>query len=146
MNTWPLMASHPPTPPGKNVPQAAGGGAAPTPPPPERRSNPRAPVEKAVEVRFLDDLTGQAVPAWLTNVSASGIAVRLNRPAARGREFVLLLPGSEAAPLRYRVVRCQPSRDDHFQIGAAFIRAPIAAPKRAPAPPNAHGDDAATAA
>ena len=128
------------------MPPAAGDGAAPTPPPPERRSNPRAPVEKAVEIRLLDDLNGQAVPAWLTTVSASGIAVRLNRPVARGREFVLLLPGSDAAPLRYRVVRCQRSRDDHFLIGAAFIRAPIVPQKRVPAPTGAEGGDAATAA
>src|SRR3712207_1577608 len=101
------MASHPPKP-GKS-----------TPPPPERRGTPRAPVEKAVEIRLLDDLSGQTVPAWLTNVSASGIAVRLGRPVARGREFVLLLPGNEAKALRYRVVRCQASKDGQFQIGAA---------------------------
>jgi hypothetical protein len=128
------------------MPPAAGSGAAHTPPPPERRGTPRSSVEKAVEIRLLDDLSGQAVPAWLTNVSASGIAVRLNRPVARGREFVLLLPGSDAAPLRYRVVRCQASRDEHFQIGAAFVRAPVAVPKRAPATPRADGDDTATAA
>src|SRR5688572_15374609 len=104
------MSSNPPTPPGKHPPAAAAGSAAHPPPPPERRGNARAPVDKAVQIRLLDDLTGRSVDARLSNVSASGVGVVLERPLARGREFVLLIPGNEATNLRFRVLRCQPLR------------------------------------
>jgi hypothetical protein len=109
----------------------------------ERRASPRMPVDKSVEIRPLDDVLGRPVSAHMVDLSAGGIGLRLSRPLARGREFVLVLPGGGAGAasahpngLRYRVVRCLPQRDGTFLVGCSFIRVPLEAgreqAKRAP--------------
>ena len=118
----------------------------------ERRASPRMPVDKSVEIRLLDDVLGRPVPAHMVDLSAGGIGIRVARPLARGREFVLVLPGacataSSANPngLRYRVVRCLPMRDGQFLVGCSFIRAPLEVSREfsKPAPDGAAGSASA---
>jgi hypothetical protein len=101
----------------------------------ERRANPRFVVDRDVEIRLLDDVLGRPLAAHMVDLSAGGIGLRMARPLARGREFMLILPGQAAsatlavinpasggAALRYRVVSCRPERDGQFFIGCSFIR------------------------
>jgi hypothetical protein len=60
------------------------------------------------------------------------VAIRLKKPLAPGREFVLFLAGAASAttPLRYRVVRCRPLGQGNFHMGASFVRIPTASQPR----------------
>ena len=93
----------------------------------ELRASPRFHVDKDVEIRLLDDVLGRPVAARMVDLSAGGIGIQVKRPLARGREFVLVLPGGGPGNpngLRYRVVRCLPQRDGDCLVGCSFIRAP----------------------
>jgi hypothetical protein len=72
--------------------------------------------------------------------------VRLQRPLAPGKQFILEIGGGGGAvagagargggpadaaslsPLRYRVVRCKPLGQGAFHVGAEFVRTPAPAP------------------
>lgn len=109
----------------------------------ERRVAPRAPVDRPVEIRLLD-ITGapeaKTIAARLADLSASGVGLRVARPIAPGKQFLLAPPAGAAgaagaaAPipsLVYRVVRCKPLGGGQFHVGASFVRHPAG---RAPTP------------
>jgi hypothetical protein len=89
----------------------------------ERRAAPRTKVQKLVQIRP-NDARDKSVDGVLLDLSACGIGLRLNKPLAPGKTFVLVLPDTKerAAPLNYRVVRCTPKGHGEFHIGAAFFR------------------------
>lgn len=88
----------------------------------ERRAAPRTKVQKPVQIRASD--RDQSVDGVLLDLSACGIGIRLNKPLAPGKTFVLVLPDTmeRAAPLKYRVTRCIPKGHGEFHIGAAYFR------------------------
>src|SRR5688500_13216228 len=92
----------------------------------ERRVEPRKSVGKMVQVRLVDSPDGKTISARLSDLSASGVGLWLERPIPPGTFFILIAQGSNGTTtaVLYRVVRCRPLGGSKFDVGAAFVRTP----------------------
>jgi hypothetical protein len=94
----------------------------------ERRSEPRVTGARPVALRLVDvhsDGDDAIIQALVTDLSRSGVGVRLCRPIGRGREFLIVFqgegPGAGTA-LVYRAVRYFQADPGLFHVGAQFVR------------------------
>src|SRR5688572_20522696 len=80
--------------------QAGSTVAAATAPANERRVASRTPVDRAVEIRLIDSMGSpepKTITARLADLSASGVGLRVARPIAPGRQFLLAPPAGANA-------------------------------------------------
>ena len=94
----------------------------------ERRAEPRVTGSRPVTLRLVDVHSAgddAIIQALVTDLSRSGVGVRLCRPIGRGREFLIVFqgegPGAGTA-LVYRAVRYFQADPGLFHVGAQFVR------------------------
>ena len=94
----------------------------------DRRGEPRVTGARPVALRLVDahsDGDDAIIQAMVTDLSRSGVGVRLCRPIGRGREFLIVFqgegPGAGTA-LVYRAVRYFQADPGLFHVGAQFVR------------------------
>jgi hypothetical protein len=97
---------------------------------------------RPVALRLVDvhsDGDDAIIQAMVTDLSRSGVGVRLCRPIGRGREFLIVFqgegPGAGTA-LVYRAVRYFQPDPGLFHVGAQFVRRATSEddPPQGPAP------------
>jgi c-di-GMP-binding flagellar brake protein YcgR len=90
------------------------------------RRAPRVSLRIDLEIRsYTDGAHVKTIAAEMQDISARGMAIRVQEPVAQGSTFLVQLPvenhDQPIAPLICQVIHCREQKDASYLIGAEFV-------------------------